>query len=84
MTTKEEDGRAPRIGAGGYPARSDPYAEALVSPLIATLSGITPVSTQRHSAISSFLAIATIAIRRVRPCNVPTRSRNHVASVLSG
>jgi hypothetical protein len=36
------------------------------------------------SAISSFLAIATMAIRRVRPCNVPTRSRNHSASALPG
>ncbi len=23
MTTKEEDGRAPRIGAGGYPTRGN-------------------------------------------------------------
>jgi choline dehydrogenase-like flavoprotein len=32
----------------------------------------------------SRLAIATIAIRRVRPCSVPTRSRNHAASALPG
>jgi hypothetical protein len=49
-----------------YPTRSNLdslYAEALISALIATPSGVTPVSTKRHSAISSFLAIATIAIR---------------------
>src|ERR1700756_5719018 len=36
----------------------------------------TPVSTLRHRAINSLRATATMAIRRIRPLAVPTRSRN--------
>ena len=45
--TKEEDGRAPRIAAGGMSACGNPsdHAAVALSALISTPSGITPVST---------------------------------------
>ena len=60
------------------------YAAGNAAVLISTPSGNTPVSTKRQSEINSFLAMATMAIRRVRPAKVPTRWRNHPASALPG
>ena len=39
-------------------------------------SGTMPCVANRHSAIRSFLATATIAIRRMRPRRVPTNAAN--------
>ena len=47
-------------------------------------SGITPWSTKRHSAITSFRATATIPIRRLRPPAAAKRCLNQTASALSG
>ena len=46
--------------------------------------GTTPVSRYRHKAIKSLRAIATMAIRRMRPLAVPTRSRNQILNGLLG
>jgi hypothetical protein len=47
-------------------------------------SGTTPCSTNRHNAITSFRATATIPIRRLRPPAAANRRVNHCASALSG
>ena len=47
-------------------------------------SGITPASRKCHSATISLRARSTIAIRRTRPAESPTRVRNHRDSLLSG
>ena len=47
-------------------------------------SGITPASRKCQSATISLRARATIAIRRTRPAESPTRVRNHRDSLLSG
>ena len=47
-------------------------------------AGIMPVWRYRQSATISFRATATIVILRIRPCSVPTRSRHHCDSSLSG
>jgi hypothetical protein len=48
-------------------------------------SGITPASRKCHSATISLRARATIAIRRTRPAESPTRVRNHrIACSLAG
>lgn len=71
LATKDEDGRV-------SPALMPLTATLLflrygrvVSALISTPSGSTPVSACRQSASRSRLVIATMAIRRVRPCSVP-------------
>ena len=85
LATNEEDGRAPGIAAGAGLCRlrqSFNLRRGFCSDLdpIRHHAGL----DVRQSAIKSFLAIATMAFRRVRPCSVPTRSRNHIASALSG
>ncbi len=67
--TIDEDGRAPRFRCWVNQRQS--YAALSALP-----AGISPVSMKRQSAISSLRAIATIAIRRVRPFSLPTRWRN--------
>src|SRR4051812_33447233 len=87
LATKEEDGRAPHITVGAVipPAATlGCYAIIAASALISTPSGSTPVPAKRQSAIRSRLAIATMAIRRVRPCSEPTRWRNPRAGALPG
>jgi len=46
--------------------------------------GTTPVVTNRHSAIISLRATATMLIRRILPLRAPTRLRNHWLNSLSG
>src|SRR3954449_4436878 len=46
-------------------------------------AGTSPVVTMRHSAISSFLASATIRVLRVPPGASAVRARYHCASALS-
>src|SRR4051812_48518085 len=48
-----------------------------------TPAGTSPVVTIRHSAISSFLASATIRVLRVPPRASAVRARYHCASALS-
>src|SRR4051794_3032114 len=48
-----------------------------------TPSGTSPVVAKRHSAMSSFLARATIRVLRVRPRASAVRARYHCASALS-
>ena len=48
-----------------------------------TPAGTSPVVTIRHSAISSFLARATIRVLRVLPRASAVRARYHCASALS-
>ena len=48
-----------------------------------TPAGTSPVVTIRHSAISSFLARATIRVLRVPPRASAVRARYHCASALS-
>jgi hypothetical protein len=48
-----------------------------------TPAGTSPVVTMRHSAISSFLASATIRVLRVPPRASAVRARYHCASALS-
>ena len=48
-----------------------------------TPAGTSPVVTIRHSAISSFLAKATIKVLRVPPRASAVRARYHCASALS-
>ncbi len=48
-----------------------------------TPAGTSPVVTMRHSAISSFLASATIRVLRVLPRASAVRARYHCASALS-
>src|SRR4051795_3115511 len=48
-----------------------------------TPAGTSPVVTMRHSAISSFLARATIRVWRVPPWASAVRARYHCASALS-
>jgi hypothetical protein len=48
-----------------------------------TPAGTSPVVTMRHSAISSFLARATIRVLRVPPRASAVRARYHCASALS-
>src|SRR4051812_17539764 len=48
-----------------------------------TPAGTSPVVTMRHSAISSFLARATIRVLRVPPWASAVRARDHCASALS-
>src|SRR4051812_46364030 len=48
-----------------------------------TPAGTSPVVTIRHSAISSFLASATIRVLRVPPWASAVRARYHCASALS-
>jgi hypothetical protein len=48
-----------------------------------TPAGTSPVVTMRHSAISSFLARATIRVLRVLPRASAVRARYHCASALS-
>ena len=79
LKTIDEDGRIPRFVARERTAGNEPYVI-----LITTPSGISPVSVKRQSMINSLRAIATIAIRRVRPCKEPTRSRNHLLCTQSG
>jgi hypothetical protein len=47
-------------------------------------SGMTPVSRYRHSSIRSFLAKATIPMRRIRLLPCPNRSSYHLVNLLSG
>src|SRR3954465_374745 len=75
----DEDGRAPRTAADGRPAGGD----LLYAP-ISTPSGSSPVRAYSQSAISSLRAMATIAIRRVRPARAPPRPRNQPARALPG
>ena len=53
-------------------------------PFSAAAVGTTPVSRYRHSATKSLRATATMAMRRMRPLAVPTRSRNQVLKGLLG
>jgi hypothetical protein len=86
LATKEEDGRAPRAAVGGDAACGNPidYAVTSASALNWTPSSVTPVFNVAPERDQQLPPIATMAIRRVRPCNVPTRSRNHAASALPG
>ena len=46
--------------------------------------GTTSGSRKRHRAINSLRATATMAIRRIRPLALPTRSRNQMVKALLG
>ena len=74
--TIDEDGRVPRYVARGRAASNEFYVA-----LITTPSGISPVSVKRQSVINNLRAIATIAIRRVRPRNQPIRSRTRCGTI---
>src|SRR5262249_61467538 len=81
--SKDENGRVPRTAVGDV-AVGNLYAATTVSVRISTPAGTTPASTERQSAMSSLRAKAPIAIRRVRPAQVPTRVRNPSATPLPG
>ena len=64
-------------------SRQSSRLHALIS-LSERWPGTTPVSRYRHKAIKSLRAMATMAMRRMRPLAVPTRSRNQILNGLSG
>ena len=73
-----EAGQASWMGRGWLVRRSRQAA------LIVAPSGTTPSVTNRHKAMRSFLASATIETRRTRPRSDLTRSRNQRLSAVSG
>lgn len=66
------------------PSRRSEIVQAFDQALRTAPAGIMPVWRYRQSATISFRATATIVIFRILPCRVPTRSRNHRDSPLSG